>query len=337
MNTPEPDDIMMLGPGLLETTLDQLRTLVLVADTGSAMHAARILNREQSSVQKQLDTLNRSFQQACGELLVVKQGRGKPFLFTPSGQLFADLARITLKGWQSSINDSRRRLGQTITVGTTEFTLDLLSRVWQRVSSDFLSRGTELKVMHVRTKDLYSRLDAKAVDLLCGGFASSREYADVPEQYDFLEWHREGLVLLTNLPRRELAMPEVGVGRLPSVPLLIPSGGVIVDFLKRWYGMEFRNRMTIAATIDDIYYGLALLRHEMAFGCMIVSESIGRAAIEGRLPGGPNLRIVSFSADFNPMLELVTGVFARKGERERYEPSHPLNVLWDAFDAEIDR
>jgi hypothetical protein len=31
------------------------------------------------------------------------------------------------------------------------------------------------------------------------------------------------------------------------------------------------------------------------------------------------------------MLELVTGVFARKGERQQYEPAHPLNMLWQAF------
>src|SRR5262249_10801715 len=121
-----------LGSGLLDTTFDQLRTLLLVADTGSAQQAARLLGREQSSVQKQLDTLNRNFQRMCGELLVKKQGRGQPFLFTPSGQSFVDLVRATLGSWQAAINDARRRLGQTIAVGTTEFTLGLLGRVWQR-------------------------------------------------------------------------------------------------------------------------------------------------------------------------------------------------------------
>ncbi|MEW2389163.1 hypothetical protein AB0933_12475 [Streptomyces venezuelae] len=31
------------------------------------------------------------------------------------------------------------------------------------------------------------------------------------------------------------------------------------------------------------------------------------------------------------MLQLIAGVFARKGEREMYDASHPLNMLWDAF------
>ena len=166
---------------------------------------------------------------------------------------------------------------------------------------------------------------------MCGGFASAAGRAEVPIGYDFLEWHRDGLILLSNLPKRELPVRAVGIDRLPGVPLIIPSGGVIVDFLKRWYGSDYRSRLTIAATIDDIYYGLALLRSRMAYGCMIVSGGIGKAAMDGSLPGGPDLRLIAFAEDFDPMLELVTGMFARHGERERFEPAHPLNVLWNAF------
>ncbi len=328
------DGILAAAPVLLETTLDQLRTLLLVADTGSALHAARMLGREQSSVQKQLDTLNRNFQEMCGELLVVKQGRGRPFLFTPTGQQVVDLARSTLRTWLASVNEARRRLGQTVAVGTTEFTLAFLSRVWQRVADDFAAREIELKVLHVRTKDAFARLDSKEVDLMCGGLASETGRADVPEQYDFLEWQREGLVLLTNLSRRELSLKPVGIDRLTSIPLVIPSGGVIVDFLRRWYGTEFRNRLKVAATIDDIYYGLALMRSGMAYGCMVVSQTIGRASVEGRLPSSPDFRLVAFAEDFNPMLQLVTGVFARRGERQQYESTHPLNLLWHAFENE---
>jgi DNA-binding transcriptional LysR family regulator len=334
VSTPGPDGFVRAGTGLLDITFDQLRTLLLVADTGSALRAARMLDREQSSVQKQLDTLNRNFQQMCGEVLVIKQGRNRPFLFTPSGLQFVDLARATLGQWHAAINDARHRLGQTITVGTTEFTLAFLGRVWPRVEEDFASREIEVKIRHVRTKEAFSQLEANQVDLMCGGLASTAGRAEVPEQYDFLEWHREGLVLLTNLPRRELPVKAVGVDRLLQVPLVIPTGGVIVDFLRRWYGLEFHERLTIVATIDDIYYGLALLRSRMAYGCMIVSEAIGSAAVQGQLPGGPDFRTVAFADDFDPMLELVTGVFARKGERQQYEPAHPLNVLWNAFDEE---
>ncbi len=322
-------------PALLEVTFDQLRTFLVVHETGSALAAARVLGREQSSVQKQLDTLNRNFQQVCGELLVIRQGRAEPFLFTPTGTAVADRARTLLAGWQAEVSDARRRIGQTLAVGTTEFTLRFLGRAWERVAGEFQSREIELKVLHVRTKDSFTRLDANEIDILCGGFAAGTGN-DIRERYDFLEWHREGVCLLTNLPERELPMPAVSAARLLAVPLVIPTRGVIADFLRLWYGPDFQSRLTIAATIDDIYYGLALLRSRMSYGCMIVSEAIGAAVTDGTLPGGPGLRLVSLADDFDPALELVTGAFARRGERRRFEPSHPLNLLWDAFRAEAD-
>lgn len=326
---------LLVYPGsLLEITFDQLRSLLIVHETGSALAAARALGREQSSVQKQLDTLNRSFQEMCGELLVVKQGRGQPFLFTPTGIAVVERARTLLSGWQAEVSDARRRTGQTLAVGTTEFTLNFLGRAWERVAEEFQSREIELKVLHVRTKDSFTRLDAREIDMLCGGFAAAAGERDVDEAYEFLEWHREGLTLLTNLPKRELPMPSVSVDRLPSTPLIIPAGGVIAEFLRCWYGPNFNTRLTIAATIDDIYYGLALLRSRMAYGCMIVSQTIGQAVVEGRLPGDPSLRLVNLADDFDPVLELVTGVFARKGERRQFASSHPLNLLWQAFGTE---
>jgi hypothetical protein len=53
--------------------------------------------------------------------------------------------------------------------------------------------------------------------------------------------------------------------------------------------------------------------------------------VEGRLPGGHELRIVQLADDFDPALELVTGVFGRKNERDHYAPDHPLNLLWNEF------
>jgi hypothetical protein len=77
------------------------------------------------------------------------------------------------------------------------------------------------------------------------------------------------------------------------LPLIVPAvGGVFTDFLRRWYGSDFRSRLTIVATIDEIHYGLELMRLKMAYGSMLTSASIARAAVEGRLPGGPGLRVV---------------------------------------------
>ncbi|MFE9847000.1 hypothetical protein [Streptomyces goshikiensis] len=64
---------------------------------------------------------------------------------------------------------------------------------------------------------------------------------------------------------------------------------------------------------------------------MLCTRSISEVAVAGRLPGGEGFRLVEFADDFDPMLHLVPGVFARKGERDTYNASHPLNVLWEAF------
>jgi DNA-binding transcriptional LysR family regulator len=324
-------DLLSCSPDLLDLTWDQMRTLIVVHETGTALAAAKVLGREQSSVQKQLDILNRNFQALTGELLVVKQGRGKDFLFTPTGLEVVERARATFADWLQGIADSRRRLGSTLTVGTTEFTLGFLGRVWERVAPQLLEREVELKVVHVRTRDFWKHLDSNQVDLLCGGLAAEAAAQRVAPDYDFLEWHREGLALLTNLPVRELAAKTVGVDRLRTLPLVIPSRGVITDFVEHWYGPDFRSQLQIAAEIDDIYYGLALLRSRMTYGCMLCARSIGEAAVDGRLPTSEDFRLIDFADDFDPMLHLISGVFARKGEREMYDASHPLNILWDAF------
>ncbi|MFF5839638.1 LysR family transcriptional regulator [[Kitasatospora] papulosa] len=282
-------------------------------------------------MQKQLDIMNRNFQGLTGELLVVKQGRGKHLLFTPTGLEIVERARATFADWLQTLGDSRRRLGSTLTVGTTEFTLGFLGRVWERVAPQLLEREIELKVVHVRTRDFWKHLDSNQVDLLCGGLAADARDNQIAPDYDFQEWHREGLALLTNLPVRELVTKTITAQKLRTLPLVIPSRGVITDFIERWYGPDFRSQLQITAEIDDIYYGLALLRSRMTYGCMLCARSIGEAAIDGRLPTSEDFRLIDFADDFSPTLQLISGVFARKGERETFDPSHPLNILWNAF------
>ncbi len=128
-------------------------------------------------------------------------------------------------------------------------------------------------------------------------------------------------------------MAAVGQDRLPEIPLLAPSAGLIVEFLRRWYGPDFTTRLRIVAEVDSIYYGLALLRSQLVHGALICARAAADAAIEGRLPGGPDIRLVPLSDDYNPPLQLLAGIFARKGERQLYDGTHPLNLLWDAFTA----
>ncbi|GLZ32062.1 hypothetical protein Lesp02_42500 [Lentzea sp. NBRC 105346] len=336
-NVDEVDAEKLLGtllgcpPEMLDVSLDQLRTLAVVHTAGTAQRAARILGREQSSVQKQLDNLNRTATRLVGEALVLKQGRGKDFLFTPSGEEVVALAMQTLDSWTDSLHRSRRRLGSTVTFGTTEFTVEFLGAVWPSLREDFERRGIQLNIEHVRTRDLWRKLDAKKVDMVCGSFAAHP--GRPPElDYDFLEWHRERVALLTNLTTRELPDTPVTAAKLPTLPLLAPTAGLLAQFLGRWYGPDYRGTLNIIADIDSLNYGLNLLNAELVHGCMLTTERVADAVLEGRLPGC-GLRKINLADDFDPALEIVTGIFARKGERDRYATDHPLNLLWKAFAA----
>ncbi|ONI90402.1 LysR family transcriptional regulator [Actinosynnema sp. ALI-1.44] len=318
-------------PEMLDVSLDQLRTLAVVHTTGTAQRAARVLGREQSSVQKQLDNLNKAATRLVGEALVVKQGRGKDFLFTPTGEDIVTLAKTTLTEVTHNLHHSRRRVGSTVTFGTTEFTVQFLGTVWPALRDDFERRGIHLNIEHVRTRDLWSKLDGKKVDMVCGSFAAEPDRAPALD-YDFLEWHRERVALLTNLTPRELPDTPVAADRLPHLPLLAPTGGLLAQFLGRWYGPDYRGDLDVIADIDSLNYGLNLLTTQLLHGCLLTTDRVADAAIEGRLPG-LGLRKIDLADDYRPRLEIVTGVFARQGERNRYTDDHPLNLLWNAFAA----
>jgi DNA-binding transcriptional LysR family regulator len=328
-------DVLTCPPPLLDITLDQLRTLLAVREAGSPLLAARTLGREHSSVRKQVDTLNHGFQQICGETLLVKQGRGQDYLLTPTGEAMTQIAAEMFASWLTGITDRRRRLGATVTVATTEFTVDFLAQVWPSVAGEFTRREIDLNIVHVRTRDFRAQLDAKNVDLVCGSIAASVGPDLALDAYDVIEWHRENLALITNLAERELPVSAVSQQRLPAIPLLAPATGLIADFLRRWYGPGYRNLLHIVAEIDSIYYGLAVLRTGLIRGAMICAQAAAQAATDGRLPGGSGVRVVPLAIDYDPPLQLLAGIFARKGERELYDATHPLNLLWNAFEAHV--
>jgi hypothetical protein len=278
-------------------------------------------------VQKQIDTLNRNFAELCGEPLVHKQGRGRNVLFTDTGQALVELAGGTLGGWLDEINERRRRLGGALTVGSTQFTLAYLSKAGEQVADEFRRRGVELKVVHVRTRDLFDKLDTGQVDLVCGSVVTAVAPDPALDAYDLLEWRRSGLALLTNLPERQWPNTTIGISELPTLPLVVPATGLITDFLKGWFGTDYRDRLDIVAEIDAAQYGFELLRSGLVHGYMVVTKGLSEAAVAGRLPAASGLRTVELAPDLQPRLELLVGVFTRRGERASYAADHPLNLL----------
>ncbi|KUJ67328.1 LysR family transcriptional regulator [Streptomyces albus subsp. albus] len=334
--------------------MDQLRTLLAVRETGSALGAARLLGRGQASVQKQLDTMNRTYGELCGEPLVRKRGRGEGVLFTATGAAFAELARGTLDGWVEGAERCRRRLGTRLAVGSTRYTLGFLLNAVERVTDAFRADGVRLTVAHVRTAELLGRLDSHDLDLVCGSTLTTGADDERLARYEVLEWRRSGLALVTNLPQRRLPGPSVAVSELPRLPLAVSSDGLIAGFLRGWFGGRYREELRIGAEIDTLPYGLELLTSRVLRGCLLVTQGIGEALADGWLPeenippapapvdgprprAGTGLRTLELVDDVSSGLAVLSGAFVRAGERTALAPGHPLNLLWDGLHREHDR
>lgn len=76
---------------------------------------------------------------------------------------------------------------------------------------------------------------------------------------------------------------------------------------------DYRGTLNVIADIDLLNYGLNLLNTELLHGCMLTTERVADTVLEGRLPGR-GLRKIHLAGDFDPELEIVTGIFARRGE-----------------------
>ncbi len=222
-----------------------------------------------------------------------------------------------------------------LTVGTTEFTLPIVSRAWNRVSEEFRQREVEFKVAHVRTKDVWSRLENRQVDLVCGSIVSTPEGDLRLKEYEVIEYARGQALLLTNLPEHELPDMSVETSGLGRVPLVVPPAGLVADLLATWYGTNFRDRLNVVADIDDVHYGLSLLRSGFVRGCMIVTGSIGRGMAAQEDPDAVPLRAFGLHDDLEPKAELMTGAFVRRADLERYDAGHPLNRLWAAVKQDV--
>lgn len=329
-----PDRLLQAGSALLDTTMDQLRTLIAVHETGTALAAGRLLGREQSSVQKQLDTLNRNFGTLCGEPLVRKQGRGRDVLFTGTGRALVALARRTLDGWADGVEDARRRLGSTLCVGSTRYTLGYLLDAVEPLTGEFERRGVDFRLVHVRTRDLLDKLRAREIDLVCGSTIARTGADPGLDGFEVMEWNRSDLALVTNLPAGRLPGPAVATSRLAALPLAVPADGLISAFLRGWFGPRYRDKVEVVAEIDTLQYGLELLGSHLVTGCMLVTQGLGEAVRAGRLAAGTDLRVLDLHADTQPRLEVLVGAFARAGEPAGWSPGHPLSLIWNRLGLE---
>lgn len=329
---------------LLHLTFDQLRTLVLLGELHSPRRVAQELGRDQSSVMKQVATLNTTFEKVCGRVLASPKARGQDYAFTPTFELAERLARETLERWNLELEQHRRHVGQRVVIATTTFTLPVLARVWERVRAE-IQDGVEVKVEQIRTAEFWDKLGSRAVDLVIGGQTVLAGHGVDCREQDFLEWHREGLAAVTNIDESYLPGSVLRRAHLEnrSISMILPRAGIIADAIRAILGADHDAVLLRAQVIQDVHYGLALLETGVARGVMFATASTAEYARSRHLHSGVNddpkrasaasLRILRLGDEF-PAFEIVTGLFGRKGERKSYEmiePAHPLAAFWRIF------
>lgn len=333
-----------LLPEVRTISLGDLEIIAAVSRFGSPGKAAEELHRQHSSVLKQFSGVNSKFELVCGEQLAKKRERGESYLFSSTGEVITDLAEEILHTWMEKVETQRRIVGRRLTVATTTFTLGVLSSVWAEVMDRVPRSAVDLQVHQIRTKDFDLALHSRKVDLVIGGRAVDAGRSPESDDFEFLEWGRVKPQLLTNLRDEDFPHPTISKDELKKWNLILPSGGIIVDLVRKWYGPSFRDQLRTTPPAEDVYYGVTVLELGIERGFLIALE--GAADIARRATAGiresvpPNrrakIRTVEFGDGFKP-LEVVTGLFGRKGDRERYEteaPQHPLALFWKVFESQ---
>jgi DNA-binding transcriptional LysR family regulator len=307
--------------------LDQLATLVSLYTTRSPARTAADLQREQTSVTKQLDVLNRHFLDLCGEPLAQREPH-KDLYFYPTGEKFAELSASLLRAWSTAISERRREVGSSITVGVTAFVLDVVGDAWVAVLRALEERGTSVSTVQIHTAEVLTALRTNMVDITLGGILMEPTAPDLKApDIEFVAWDSEPFVLMTNCPEDQVADP-VTPKALRKLKLIAPESGIVADFLRKWYGPKYREELNLTGARGDVLFNLSLLNSGTFQGGTLVPEYLKTAARQQV----SRLRALHLSAPDLPNLHVVAGLFVRKADRTDARSNHPINVVWRYFE-----
>jgi DNA-binding transcriptional LysR family regulator len=307
----------------VSVTIDQLRTYIAVHETGSTRAAAlRVLKRDQSSVEKQLKTLDDHFWNFNKERLIIKPpGRGAELRFTRGGERVYELAQKVLHEFQTT----RTHLEKVyrIRIATTKFTIPLLAEIddpiWKRLKQN--GRQPERELIHIRSEQVQRCLDDPTIDFSLGGMISRQQ---IDPKVDFIRWNTEKFVLLSNFP---LPSNKIHIKQLRSLdlPLVLRTDGVMREFVNLALGGS--DGLNAVEWCNDLQFALDLLRLRVHEACMICTEFIASEAAKRIDSAGVLHAYPLVDCD----LRHDRGLFRRTGADKLYEPTHPVRIFWDTF------
>ena len=319
---------------LLSLTLDQLSTFSVVCEKKSVRQAALAIGRDQSSVEKQLQTMDRNFEKVVNEKLVLKpKQRGAKLHLTQAGVNVCALAQdilLTVAGAAAGLQKFQQNY--TIRIGLTTFVIPILTQVEEQISRRFARAGVKLtrELRHLRMHELQPNLlQDRSLDFCLGGMMRKADEAyPLEEGLEFIEWRKEEMVLLSNwkLPNNDISMSDLFTAR---IPLLLPANGAIRSFIAH-LGRD-PEALNVVETCTDLQFALDLLRLSSRDYCTICSQHVVKYA--KALPDGRRIHEYRFKDN---QLCTVIGLFRRKDEMEHLSDIHPVRMFWEVF-AEIAR
>ncbi len=307
----------------VSVTVDQLRTFVAVYETGSTRAAAlRILKRDQSSVEKQLKTLEEHFWNFNKERLIIKpSARGAELRFTRGGERVYELAQRILGEFRSTRTQMEKIYRLRIAI--TKYTIPLLAEIddpiWKRLKQ--LGRQPEQELIHIGSDQIQACLEDPTMDFALGGIITGHP---IQRGIEFIRWSTESFVLVSNVL---LGGSKIDVKQLrsSSLPLILRTDGVMKEFIARTLGST--EGLNVVEWCNDLQFGLDLLRLRVREGCMICSELIATEALK-HIESQGVLHMYHFEGCD---LFHERGLFRRAGTDELYEPTHPVRIFWDTF------
>lgn len=327
-----------IEPELLRLTLDQMRTIVGLYDFRSTRDLAKYLRRDQSSVLKQLETMNDVFVTICGTRLTSDVRRGQPLEFTQTGKTIVELIRRFLGDSRSTVEKIRIDQGKKLTAASTTGNLELIARVWKRWNEE-AKGGFELRLKQIRTFQVEEELNSRGSDLVfCGRLEGNGHALEDHASFEYIEWSAaSGLCLLTNCDAKfDSVTPKEIIQR--KLPLILPQAGIVYDYAGSLLHCNLKD-LSPVAWVDDLNFGLGLLKHGLYDAYFFVVDTIADAVLKeqskataGSAKGRKLIKIQIKESK----LHISSGLYRRR-DANLYPPSHPINVCWNIFRQEAER
>jgi hypothetical protein len=308
-------------------TVNQMITLVDLYRIGYLNEVAKQRNRDLSSILKQINTLNDTFKDICGEYLVdTEMGRGKLVNFTNTGEEVVGLANKFLNEASDTIDKRRRNVGKKLTAASTTGMLSIIAMLWPKWIDK--ARGAfELHLQQIRTYDVRKYLLSGKVDLVFSGLINHSSIKQEYEEFEFLNWTEgRNIVLLTNhteLPSDPVKLGDISNGK---IKMILPNSGIISDFTRIVFKEDI-GRINTVALIDDLGFGLGLLNQCIYKAGMFAIEALADNVIKQQNELG-GTRLYKFHIRGLEDYSISDGIFRKKGA-EKFSSNHPINICWE--------